>query len=144
MLKRARERQKKILNHNDNDTQDSGFLKDNDSLTSLDTVSTTNLVKGSSSVERLTNTKNFSKTCISLDVSDSSEPQQETMNIQKDDFNMEIKVTATDNVRVEVEYHERSFDEEKENLNDFNNQGLSKNTKNKLERLGMLYGELIC
>ncbi|KAL3287439.1 hypothetical protein HHI36_001910 [Cryptolaemus montrouzieri] len=57
-----------------------------------------------------------------------------TLNINKENFNMEIKVTSSENVRVEVEFEEESSDIVNEK-----HLGLRKDVKNKLNRLGKLY-----
>lgn len=76
-----------------------------------------------------------SKTLVSSDMPGS--PQQpKTLNIQRDDFNMEIKLTSSENVRVEVEIQETDDNDVEEN-----NEGacLREDAKNRLKRLGKLY-----
>ncbi|KAF5297571.1 hypothetical protein FQR65_LT10002 [Abscondita terminalis] len=69
-----------------------------------------------------------------------------TLNIQKENFNMEIKLCSTESVRVEVDFQEEECDHEsKENVNlseqiNENNQGgLRDDAKMRLNRLGKLY-----
>lgn len=78
-----------------------------------------------------------SKTFVSSDMPGSPQSQSKTLNIQRDDFNMEIKLTSSENVRVEVEIEEADDDD---NI-DGNNDGgcLREHAKNRLNRLGQLY-----
>ncbi|XP_076255761.1 anillin, actin binding protein isoform X2 [Rhynchophorus ferrugineus] len=69
--------------------------------------------------------------------------QTKTLNIQREDFNMEIKVKSADNVHVQVEIEER---ENNDNYNDgraiihhTQENGLREESKNRLKRLGKLY-----
>lgn len=88
-----------------------------------------------------------STTRISSDMPGS--PQQlKTLNIQRNNFNMEIKVSSEDNVRLEVEIEHRDDDDEdgegKENFSTDKNEGdgvgLRENTRSRLNRLGKLCG----
>lgn len=82
-----------------------------------------------------------SKTHISSDMPGSPRNQLKTLNIQKDDFNMEIKVSSAENVRVEVQIEEK--DDEGDDESGGEAQGLRENAKARLKRLGKLYaGEI--
>ncbi|XP_030762791.1 anillin-like isoform X2 [Sitophilus oryzae] len=84
-----------------------------------------------------------SVTRISSDVEGSPNNNMltKTLNIQKDDFNMEIKVKSAENVRVEVEIEERENEENIERFSNHNeeNAGLREESRNRLKRLGKLY-----
>lgn len=75
-----------------------------------------------------------SKTHVSSDMPGSPRNQLKTLNIQKEDFNMEIKVSSTENVRVEVQ-----FEEEGENNAGGETANLREDAKYRLKRLGKLY-----
>lgn len=87
-----------------------------------------------------------STTRVSSHIPGSPQPQLKTLNIQRDDFNMEIKLVATDDVKVEVEIQERSEDDgsDSENKNgsngDVDKGGIREQARSKLQRLGKLYG----
>lgn len=76
-----------------------------------------------------------SKTHVSSDMPGSPRNQLKTLNIQKDDFNMEIKVSSTENVRVEVQIEEKDGDDE----NVSETPCLREDAKHRLKRLGKLY-----
>ncbi|CAH1118405.1 unnamed protein product [Phaedon cochleariae] len=78
-----------------------------------------------------------SKTMVSSEIPGSPGSQLKTLNIQQDNFNMEIKLTSTENVRVEVEIAEADSNSDSENNHDEN--GLRDESKSKLKRLGRLY-----
>lgn len=71
-----------------------------------------------------------SMTQVSSEMPGSPRNQLKTLNIQKEDFNMEIKVSSVDNVRVEVQIEEGE---------DNNGAGLREDAKHRLKRLGKLY-----
>ncbi|XP_066144957.1 anillin-like isoform X1 [Euwallacea fornicatus] len=75
-------------------------------------------------------------TRVCSDLQGSPGQQTKTLNIQKDNFNMEIKVNSADNVRVEVEIEEHC---EESNHGSDENFGLREESKNRLKRLGKLY-----
>lgn len=78
-----------------------------------------------------------SKTQVSSDMPGSPRNQLKTLNIQKEDFNMEIIVSSTENVRVEVQIEEEDDDEN-------NAACLRADAKHRLKRLGKLYaGKLL-
>ncbi|XP_057658222.1 anillin-like isoform X1 [Diorhabda carinulata] len=78
-----------------------------------------------------------SRTKISSEMPGSPKNQLKTLNIQQEDFNMEIKVTASENVRVEVEIAEAN---NSGNENDSGNDCQMRiESKCKLKRLGQLY-----
>lgn len=85
-----------------------------------------------------------STTRISSDMPGSPK-QLKTLNIQRDNFNMEIKVSSADNVRLEVEIEDRDDDDGdgKENFSKSDGDGtvgLRENTRSCLNRLGKLCG----
>lgn len=92
-----------------------------------------------------------SKMNISSEIPGSPQLQLKTLNIQKENFNMEIKLCSTENVRIEVELQEESDsnDEGKENKvyktkfeagDSACNQGvIREDAKRRLQRLGKLY-----
>lgn len=80
-------------------------------------------------------TKQNSRTRVSSEMPASPKSQMKTLNIQQDNFNMEIKVTSTENVRVEVEIAET--DDDNDTASDT---GMRTESKSKLKRLGQLYG----
>lgn len=79
-----------------------------------------------------------SRTRVSSDIPASPQPQLKTLNIQQDNFNMEIKVTSTENIRVEVEIGEH--DESSNHGSPKNDCGLRDESKKRLKQLGKLYG----
>ncbi|CAH1132178.1 unnamed protein product [Ceutorhynchus assimilis] len=68
-----------------------------------------------------------------FDVQGSPGKQTKTLNIQRDDFNMEIKVNSAENVRLQVEIEECEEGKEDECV------GLREESRNRLNRLGRLY-----
>lgn len=82
-----------------------------------------------------------SRTRLSSDIPGSPKTEIKTLNIQQNNFNMEIKVSSTENVRLEVEIGEQGNDE---NLNSDlentkNNFGIRDESKKKFKQLGKLY-----
>lgn len=77
--------------------------------------------------------KSNSKTHISSDMPGSPMTKLKTLNIQKEDFNMEIKVSALEDVRVEVEI------KEDDGTNGGDTPCLREGAKYRLQRLGKLY-----
>ncbi|RZB39980.1 hypothetical protein BDFB_005308 [Asbolus verrucosus] len=67
----------------------------------------------------------------------SSPNSQKTLNIHNDNFNMEIKVSSADNVRVEVQIEEQQESDEGDGGR--SEGGLRQDAKNRLNRLGKLY-----
>ncbi|CAG9831440.1 unnamed protein product [Diabrotica balteata] len=151
ILNRARERQKLLESYGGTDRVP---LKDANSLSSEPqkgrkeslsdsnisvNVSTKNLETQSKENKSEGNLAKFtrqnSRTKVSSDMPASPKNQLKTLNIQQDDFNMEIKLTASEKVRVEVEIAEALSD------NDDMEGGcpLRIESKSKLKRLGQLY-----
>ncbi|KAF2896612.1 hypothetical protein ILUMI_09555 [Ignelater luminosus] len=99
----------------------------------------------------LSNNKNIPDNLPLKEIPGSPQPQLKTLNIQKENFNMEIKLCSTENVRIEVELQEESDsnDEEKENqvykmkyeAGDaaWNQPAIREHAKKRLQRLGKLY-----
>ncbi|KAJ8934598.1 hypothetical protein NQ314_013261 [Rhamnusium bicolor] len=81
-------------------------------------------------------TRQNSKTRVSSEIPGSPNSQLKTLNIQKENFNMEIKVSSTDNIRVEVEIEEQ---DDSDTGSTFSESGLRDESKSKLKRLGELY-----
>lgn len=82
-----------------------------------------------------------SRTRVSSDIPGSPKTQLKTLNIQQDNFNMEIKVTSIEDVRVEIEIGEQE-DSENPPRNIASSKGdcgLRNESKNKLKQLGKLY-----
>ncbi|GLV36450.1 scraps [Carabus blaptoides fortunei] len=85
-----------------------------------------------SSIKENLSDSNLRKGCtrMSTDMPSSPQTPTKTLNIQKENFNMEIKLTSSDNVRVEVEIEEREedFSDDDENYGDDENnvKGISK------------------
>ncbi|KAJ8956078.1 hypothetical protein NQ318_016530 [Aromia moschata] len=77
-----------------------------------------------------------SKTRVSSELPGSPKTQLKTLNIQKENFNMEIKVSSKDNVRVEVEIEEQDDSDTGSHTSE---SGLRDESKYKLKRLGKLY-----
>ncbi|CAH1981243.1 unnamed protein product [Acanthoscelides obtectus] len=80
-----------------------------------------------------------SKTRISSEIAGSPNAKSNTLNIQRDNFNMEIKVTSSDDVRVEVEIAGDDFVSNKGTGSNGSENVLRDESKNKLKRLGKLY-----
>lgn len=82
-----------------------------------------------------------SRTRVSSDIPGSPKTQLKTLNIQQDNFNMEIKVTSTEDVRVEIEIGEQ--EESQISHNNFGSPksdcGLRDESKKKFKQLGKLY-----
>lgn len=82
-----------------------------------------------------------SRTRVSSDIPGSPKTQLKTLNIQQDNFNMEIKVTSTEDVRVEIEIGEQ----EESQVPKYNPEspksdcGLRDESKKKFKQLGKLY-----
>ncbi|XP_060534252.1 anillin isoform X2 [Cylas formicarius] len=79
----------------------------------------------------------------SKDMPSSPASQAKTLNIQRDNFNMEIKVTSAENIRVQVEIEEQDDSIADSNISDAGSHcsesGLREESKNRLKRLGKLY-----
>ncbi|KAL1501045.1 hypothetical protein ABEB36_006447 [Hypothenemus hampei] len=116
ILARARERQR--------------IFQGNDGKKSLESVSEPNLSQASKSPLKETSSEN-SIPLISKEQQSEGSPGQQTntLNIQRDDFNMEIKVNSAENVRVQVEIEEHTE----------SGVCLREESKNCLKRLGKLY-----
>lgn len=80
-----------------------------------------------------------SKTQVSSDMPGSPRNQLKTLNIQQEDFNMQIKVSSTENVRLEVEIKEDGDGDSKGET-----AGLREDAKHRLKRLGKLYAGKFC
>ncbi|KAK4885871.1 hypothetical protein RN001_002142 [Aquatica leii] len=165
ILERARERQKKLLQSNNGEIINP--LKESNSATVIestlkskicnlgsaisDSVLCTKTTTEFNSIEsksegNLTNmVKQNSKTRISSNLPGSPQHLHKTLNIQKENFNMEIKLCSTENIRVEVDFQEEDGSEGKENvivsdhMNTINHGGLRDDAKMRLQRLGKLY-----
>lgn len=81
-----------------------------------------------------------SKTRVSSNIPGSPQSHLKTLNIQRDNFNMEIKLTSSENVRVEVEIEDQSDDDSGSHCSE---NGLREDAKNRLKRLGKLYAGLL-
>lgn len=77
-----------------------------------------------------------SRTRVSSDIPGSPKTQLKTLNIQQDNFNMEIKVTSTEDVRVEIEIGEQ---EQNGGGSPKGDCGLRNESKKMLKQLGKLY-----
>lgn len=119
-------------------------------------LNTKSLYYDSSLKENLSDSNLAKKGCtrVSSDLSSSPQSPVKTLNIQKENFNMEIKLTSSDNVRVEVEIEERDDSDDDDIPNDepeiHDNQDecddkpvIRTDVKNRLQRLGKLYSGLI-
>lgn len=157
ILARARERQKMLEVYGSSD--DNARSKIN-SLISLDSnqkhkresISDPNLnsqtylsssLKENNSEGNLSRfSRQNSKTRVSSEMPGSPNTQLKTLNIQQDNFNMEIKVTSSENIRVEVEIGEREGSESpNSNLGSPKSDcGLRNESKKRLKQLGKLYG----
>lgn len=75
-----------------------------------------------SSMKENLSDSNLRKGCtrVSSDLPSSPQTPTKTLNIQKENFNMEIKLTSSDNVRVEVEIEERDEELSDQDENDGN------------------------
>ncbi|KAG5896653.1 hypothetical protein JTB14_021298 [Gonioctena quinquepunctata] len=159
ILVRARERQKMLKGYTSSEKmplRETNSIDDVSQRDSLDipkvhkeSLSDSNLnssCKSPLNKNRIENTtpsfsRSNSKTRVSSDIPGSPRSQLKTLNIQQDNFNMEIKVTSTDNVRVEVEIAEADDESDSgtDNETHENDNGLRDESKNKLKRLGKLY-----
>lgn len=84
--------------------------------------------------------KHNSKTRVSSDIPGSPKAQLKTLNIQQENFNMEIKVTSTEDVRVEIEIGEQDCEIKESNLGGNKlDCGLRDKSKKTLKQLGKLY-----
>lgn len=156
ILERARERQRKLLEYNTEDKH-TPLREANenppDTSSPLHENSPVDVLKQSVSEGNLNSklVKQNSLTRISSEITGSPNKQSNVLNIQKDNFNMEIKLSSVDNVRVQVEFQESDEfgTEEKENYEmclekeDDESSGsvpaLRENSKKRLQRLGALY-----
>ncbi|KAJ8910491.1 hypothetical protein NQ315_012338 [Exocentrus adspersus] len=82
-------------------------------------------------------TRQNSTTRVSSELPGSPQPLSKTLNIQRDNFNMEIKLTSADNVRVEVEIEDQS--DHSDAGSSLSEGSLRDESKSKLKRLGRLY-----
>lgn len=82
-----------------------------------------------------------SRTRVSSDIPGSPKTQLKTLNIQQDNFNMEIKVTSIEDVRVEIEIGEQEESQiSTDNLGSPKSDcGLRDESKKKFKQLGRLY-----
>lgn len=85
--------------------------------------------------EQNVNPNSLIKSPSSGNKSSQGSQKTKTLCFQKENLNMEIKVTSSDDVRVEVEFEESSDSEETKS----GGAGLRKNVKDRLKRLGKLY-----
>lgn len=85
-------------------------------------------------------TRQNSTTRVSSELPGSPQPQMKTLNIQKENFNMEIKLTSSENIRVEVEIEEKDDSDTGSTVSD---SGLRDESKSKLKRLGRLYAGIL-
>ncbi|CAH0551583.1 unnamed protein product [Brassicogethes aeneus] len=163
ILARARERQKLLNEYSDNEkgsplretnseinlkSSSQNSLNEIKKLSRKQVVSDTQLMLSNDKVntaikENLSenNLSKFkrqtSKTRISTDMPGSPKPSLKTLNIQRDNINMEIKLTSSDNVRVEVEIEEKDESDNESIASDHS--GLREDAKKRLNRLGQLY-----
>nr|CAI5823619.1 unnamed protein product [Callosobruchus analis] len=165
ILARARERQKMLENYPSTEALDKKPLKESNlntassqsqaNLTDIkspqrvhrESLSDSNIniskdhemvLKENKSESALTQFKRQnSKTRISSEIGGSPNAKSKTLNIQQDNFNMEIKVTSSDNVRVEVEVVGNDFGNNKDSNK--SESALRDESKFKLKRLGKLY-----
>lgn len=80
-----------------------------------------------------------SVTQITSDMPGSPLPQLKTLSIKNDDINVEIKLTSSENVRLEVEIAERSSSEDEGGAEGGKRPVIREQAKSKLQRLGKLY-----
>ncbi|CAG9861041.1 unnamed protein product [Phyllotreta striolata] len=152
ILARARERQKLLVSSNNVERtplreNNSAFAEDPQKLR-RESLSESNVhspstsadspLKGVISEGNLTKfTRQNSVTRVSSEMPASPKPLSKTLNIQQDNFNMEIKVTSSDNVRVQVEIAETEENDDSEEAS--SDSGMRVESKSKLKRLGQLY-----
>lgn len=89
--------------------------------------------------------RHSSSTKISSNLPGSPKQQLKTLNIQKENFNMEIKLISSDNIRVEVEIQESDSSDKEDGPSenqDNSAPGLREHAKHKLKKLGRLYAGL--
>lgn len=161
MLERARARQKKLDEHYNiaGETPKKPFQQTNSLINQFETRSQPNLsenektpnnkdiasdsniykksLRGSEFKENFSETNLLKTTKV---LSETSISPTKTLNIQQDNFNMEIKLTSTDNVRVEVEIEER---DESDNEASIDKPVIREDAKKRLQRLGKLYSGLL-
>ncbi|KAJ3648680.1 hypothetical protein Zmor_020464 [Zophobas morio] len=136
LLSRARERQKLLENYNGEGSGNSFSSKRVAlSQTNLNSETPNKLIHNHKSNSDGNITKIAHQSPTTLVSSDFS--SHKTLNIQNDDFNMEIKVSSADNVRVEVQIEEDNSQDSSQT--EKNQGGLRTNAKNRLDRLGKLY-----
>lgn len=175
-MERARERQKKLENYysHDKEAPKSPLRETNSILQKLD--STPNLAALTPTVKRkeiasdsdlftkfsthevlkenksdsnvYKTTRQNSMTKVLSDVQGTMDSPVKMLNIQKENFNMEIKLTSAENVRVEVEIEERDASDDENNgveiveikqNEDDEKSMLREDAKKRLQRLGKLY-----
>lgn len=84
--------------------------------------------------------KQNSRTRMSSDIPGSPKTQLKTLNIQQDNLNMEIKVTSTEDIRVEIEIGEQDGEIKKNILESPKiDCGLRDKSKKTLKQLGKFY-----
>nr|XP_022910049.1 anillin isoform X1 [Onthophagus taurus] len=158
ILERARQRQKKLeeLNSTENipSRKKSDIITSPKCNTSTENDSTNNeegMISSSTPDKKIPRMPSIKETLettksplkISSHLPGSPQPQLKTLNIQKENFNMEIKLISTDHVRVEVEIQDDEDGSDKENNGEDDNyaseSGLREQAKYKLKKLGRLY-----
>lgn len=160
-MERARERQRKLQEYGDitplKENKETNKIKSHSQPIISDTVkdksrkevvSDTCLLKNSSYDDLKENNsegniaryiRQNSKTRVSSDMPGSPLSQTKTLNIQKDNFNMEIKLCSSENVRVQVEIEEQSDDDNGNCENSDVACVIREESKDKLKRMGKLY-----
>lgn len=157
ILERARERQKKLqeLNTAEQITPPKGSVEKRQELLSPKRGkyqektpvknATVNSPKETSSEGRVQKIlRHCSSTKVSSNLPASPQPQLKTLNIQKENFNMEIKLISSENVRVEVEIQESDTSDNENNDGGSSEiiettPALRKHAIHKLKKLGRLY-----
>lgn len=148
ILARARERQK-MLHEYQNNKENEGIKNEDNKEESYNTKkllseNSFNKIEENSLDQdnRPSFSRQNSKTLVeSKSLGSPGSPRHNTLNIQKENFNMEIKVTSTDQIRFQVEIEEECSDKEFEEKSSpvENEKGLRKAAKDRLNRLGQLY-----
>lgn len=157
ILERARERQKKLqeLNTAEQITPPKRSVEKRQELLSPKRGkyqektpvknATVNSPKETSSEGRVQKIlRHCSSTKVSSNLPASPQPQLKTLNIQKENFNMEIKLISSENVRVEVEIQESDTSDNENNDGGSSEiiettPALRKHAIHKLKKLGRLY-----
>lgn len=144
ILARARERQKLLKDYsseNDANKLNKKSYSSEPNLKETPTDSQPNLTPVCLSEGNIPKiARQNSVTRVSSSIPGSPQTQLKTLNIQRDNFNMEIKLTSSDNVRVEVEIEEEGQSDDNDTESQSSSEsGLRELAKNKLNRLGKLY-----